>query len=106
MIAYPKPKYKKKRAKNNPVPTYDQVCRYHPNRHYAQTHEVYEGNGRRQLSIQYGMQVHLCPECHREVHANPLRGKDLELKQEFQRKFETQHGRDMFIKTFMRNYLD
>lgn len=106
MPAVPKPKYKKHRkAVNNPVPTINDTCRYHGTP-YAQTHECFYGRGKRQLSIRYGMQVKLCNICHREVHDNPNSGKDLELKQEFQRKFEQEYSRELFMKVFSKNYLD
>jgi hypothetical protein len=102
---YPKPKHKKqRRAVNNPLPTIDDICRY-DGRPYAQTHEVYEGNGRRQLSIKYKMQVKVCDECHRDIQLHPLQWRDLELKQEFQRKFEQEHSREEFRKLFGKSYL-
>ena len=100
----PKPKTKKKRARKNPRPTADDICRY-CGRPYAQTHEVFEGNGRRQISIKYGMQVKLCYLCHRDIQTHPLQGRDLALKKEFQAKFEETYSREEFIKNFGRNYL-
>jgi len=102
----PKPKPRKQsRARNNPKPTIDDICRY-DGTPYAQTHEVYEGNGRRQISIKYHMQVKVCDECHKDIQLHPLQGKDLELKQEFQRKFEAEgHSRDEFRKLFIFSYL-
>jgi hypothetical protein len=103
----PKPKHRKQqKAKNNPMPTAEDICRWHQTP-YAQTHEVYEGNGRRQLSIKYGMQVKVCNECHRDIQLHPLHGRDLELKQEFQRKFEAEgNSREGFIRIFGKNYLE
>jgi hypothetical protein len=102
----PKPKLRKqKRAVNNLKPTAEDYC-YYCGAPYASTHEVYEGSGRRQISIRYGMQVRLCIFCHKDVQEHPLQGRDLELKQEFQRKFEAEgNGRDEFIKLFSCNYL-
>jgi hypothetical protein len=74
---FPKPKIKKHHAKNNPKPTSDDICE-NCGAPYAQTHEVFEGTGRRQLSIKYGMQVKLCNVCHAAVHNCPE--LDLELK--------------------------
>jgi hypothetical protein len=102
---YPKPKKHKKRAKNNPRPTENDLCKYH-NTPFAQTHEVFEGTGQRQLSIKYGMQVKLCNECHRDIQTHPLQGRDLALKQEFQNRFEQEHTRQDFIRLFGRNYLE
>jgi hypothetical protein len=102
----PKPKlHKQKRAVNNPIPTAQDYCRY-CGTSYASTHEVYEGSGRRQISIRYGMQVKLCIPCHKDVQEHPLEGRDLELKQEFQRKFEAEgHSREEFRKLFISSYL-
>ena len=105
IYACPKPKLRKqKRAKNNPKPTEDDLCRY-CGTSYASTHEVYEGSGRRQLSIRYGMQVRLCIKCHKDIQEHPLQGRDLELKLEFQKRFEREYSRDMFRKLFGKSYL-
>lgn len=103
---FTKPKYKRRvtKAKRNPTPTINDCCRY-CGKPYASTHEVFEGTGRRQLSIKYKMQVKLCLECHEEIQTHPLQGRDLELKQEFQAKFEQQYGHDFYMKCFMSNYL-
>jgi hypothetical protein len=102
----PKPNYKKKgRAKRNPLPTAEDYCRYCKTP-YASTHEVYEGTGRRQISIRYKMQVKLCMKCHEDIQTHPLQGRDLELKQEFQRKFEAEgNSRELFRKLFSVSYL-
>lgn len=103
--AVPKPKHKgRSRAKNNPLPTIDDICKYHQTP-YAETHEVFYGRGKRQLSIKYKMQEKLCDKCHDEVHDNPNQGKDLELKQEFQLKFQEQYSYEKFMSIFERNYL-
>lgn len=101
---FPKHKLKKHRAKNNPKPTIDDICRYclQP---YAQTHEVFEGTGRRQLSIKYKMQVKLCNGCHEDIQTHPLQGRDLELKKEFQAIFEKEHGHEFYMKCFMVDYI-
>jgi hypothetical protein len=52
------------------------------------------------------MQVKVCDECHRDIQLHPLQGRDLELKQEFQRKFEQEHSREEFIRIFGKNYLE
>lgn len=105
-VMFPKPKHKRRvpKAKNNPVPNVNDVCRY-TGEPYASTHEVFFGTGQRQLSIRYGMQVKVCDRIHKQIHANPLTGLDIELKQEFQQKFEEEHGHDVYMATFGRNYL-
>jgi hypothetical protein len=101
---YPKPKLKKQRkAKNNPVPTINDICRYCQNT-YASTHEVFEGTGRRQLSIKYKLQVKVCNDCHGDIQLHPLTGRDLELKKEFQQKFIDTYGYELWMKIFMRDY--
>ena len=102
--AFPKPKMKKKRAKNNPVPTVEQSC-FFCHTPYAQTHEVFEGSGRRQLSIKYKMQIHLCACCHTEVTLNSKGEKAMYLKKMFQEKFEDEYGHEKFMEVFGRNYL-
>jgi hypothetical protein len=57
------------------------------------------------LSIRYGLQVKVCNRLHKQIHANPLTGLDLELKKEYQAKFESEHGHDEFMRIFGRNYL-
>lgn len=99
---FPKPKIKKHRAKNNPKPTIEDRCRY-CDAPYAQTHEVFGGNGKRQISIKYGMQAKLCWKCHEELPRDPQR--NLELKQEYQRIFESKFGHAVFMKLFGRDYL-
>lgn len=73
---------------------------------YSQTHEIFYGNGKRQLSIQYGQQVKLCNDHHRQVHAHPNKGLDRELKQMGQRNFEAIHGRVKYMEVFQKNYIE
>ncbi|MCX8129753.1 MAG: hypothetical protein N3I35_06605 [Clostridia bacterium] len=98
-------KRKKRKAKNNPRPT-DQDCCAITGKPYAELHEVFYGVNR-QKSIQYGMQIRLSPEYHRiganAVHNNPA--FDLQLKQEFQKNFEAEHGHDKFMAVFRKNYI-
>jgi hypothetical protein len=102
----PKPKHKKqKRVVNNSRPTAEDYCTV-CGKPYASTHEVYEGTGRRQISIRYKMQVKLCMKCHEDIQTHPLQGRDLELKQEFQRKFEAEgNSRELFRRLFSVSYL-
>jgi hypothetical protein len=104
VLSFPKPKLKKHRAKNNPTPTINDLCRYCLTP-YSQTHEIYEGTGRRQLSIKYKMQVKVCDRCHKDIMSHPLTGKDLELKKEYQAKFESEHGHDLYMQCFMVDYI-
>jgi len=69
-------------------------------------HEVFFGPYR-QKSIEYGMQVWLCPAHHnmssQGVHMN--RELDLKLKRYAQSVFEGEYGHDAYMETFKRNYL-
>ena len=105
MIQKPKHKRRVPKAKNNPVPTEIEQCFFCDRWGYMQTHECIGGNGRRQLSIRYGLQVKLCDTCHREITDNVRLDRVQELKQWGQRKFEQEHSRDDFLKLFGRNYL-
>jgi 5-methylcytosine-specific restriction endonuclease McrA len=104
--AFSKPRRKRRvtKAKRNKVPTINDTCLY-CGTPYASTHEVFEGTGRRQLSIKYELQVKLCMKCHKDIQEHPLQGRDLELKKEFQTNFEETHSREDFVKLFGRNYL-
>lgn len=105
-MMFPKPEHKKKnKALNNPVPTENDTC-WICQKPYAQTHEIFYGNGKRQLSIKYGQQVKLCNEHHRQVHKNPNQGLDKELKQMAQKNFEAFHGHKKYMELFTINYLD
>ena len=114
--AVPKPKDKKKKKlangwKDKP----ERVCRY-TGRSYAERHEIFGGSNR-QKSIEYGLQVDLCPEIHERI-TNPRTEEDLrmvqELKEEGQMKYEALMkgkgfddvgARKMFMMEFGKNYL-
>ena len=67
----PKPTYKKKKKpKNNPVPTENCNCALCGEWKLCETHEVYNGNPNRQISIKNGYQVKLCKTCHIDVTEN------------------------------------
>ncbi|MCX4266913.1 MAG: hypothetical protein OSJ64_08985, partial [Firmicutes bacterium] len=69
-------------------------------------HHVFYGRGLRQLSEKWGMVAILCHRCHRGTHGVHLNQElDLELKQEFQRRFEQTHSCEEFMSIFGRNYL-
>jgi hypothetical protein len=111
VYAVPKPKKgKHKRAKNNPMPTAEDICTYPGcRRGYAHLHEDFGGKNR-QLSIDYGLQRRLCYEHHNMPGGmNPHHNKDIaeQYKKESQAKFERLYGtREDFIRLFGRNYLD
>lgn len=75
---------------------------------YVEDHHVFYGRALRPLSEKYGLKVWLCYRHHRDhklgVHHNKV--LDNKIKQMAQRKFETTHTREEFMKIFGRNYLD
>jgi len=103
---YPKPKIKKHRAKNNPKPIFENKCAV-CGLPYACTHEVFGGTGKRQLSIKYKMQIHLCYRHHLDhkagIHYNLIfRNK---IQREYQKKFNKMYPDLDFEKIFGKNYL-
>lgn len=47
----------------------ERIC-FYIGRPYAERHEVFPGRPNRQISIEYGFQVDICPEKHRELQDN------------------------------------
>lgn len=68
-------------------------------------HHIFNGNPNRRLSEKYGAWVYLCPECHREVHANI--DARLALKAEAQKAVMEAEGWTVedFRSVFGKNYL-
>jgi hypothetical protein len=100
-----KPKHKKRKPKNNPIPTIDDICMI-TGKPYAETHEIFFGP-HRQKSTKYGLQVKLSKEYHtgdKGPHKN--RTFDLELKRRGQMQFEAKFGHDEFMRLFGKNYLE
>ncbi len=89
--AFPKPGSAKKKKKANGYKDKPyRVCYYcgTPN---AERHEVYPGTGRRQICIDEGFQVDLCPDCHRAIHANDTdraRAINKFWREKYQREYE------------------
>ena len=72
---------------------------------YTEIHHIFMGTGNRAQSEKYGLVVDLCRKHHEQVHREPNRGLDLELKEQAQEYFEEHYGgRDAFIKTFGRSW--
>lgn len=69
-------------------------------------HEIFFGRNRKQ-SMQYGLVVYLCDDCHTisdlSVHNNYF--TDLKLKQLGQAAFEEKHSHEEFMRIFGKNYL-
>lgn len=91
MIGYPKPQFKKqKKAKNNPKPTENDIC-YYTGQPYATTHEVFEGNGKRQISIENHYQIKINQSDHNKIQkaTEPYwEAEDTRWKIYYQTKFE------------------
>lgn len=73
-------------------------------------HHIYYGRGVRAISDKHGFWVWLTGEWHNEdsridVHHNPNCGLDTQLKIECQRKYESTHSRDEFIRLIGKSYL-
>ena len=75
---------------------------------YVQIHHVFFGTANRKMSDQYALIVPLCESHHTGAEGvHRFRNTDLKLKQMGQQAFENHYGsREVFIKTFGRNYLD
>lgn len=69
-------------------------------------HEIFFGRNRKQ-SMEYGLVVYLCDNCHTisdlSVHNNYF--TDLKLKQLGQAAFEKKHSHEDFMRIFGKNYL-
>lgn len=104
----PKPKYKKQRkAKNNPVPTDQDLCMVCL-KPYAELHEIFYGPDR-QKSIKYKLQVRLCGETHHRIGPEAVHNNkefDLSLKRMGQVMFEDKYGHELFMQVFGKNYSD
>lgn len=117
-----KPEKKKKRAKNNPRPTENDICII-SGLPYAETHEIYGGNTR-QLCIKCGAQVKITHVIHDAITRRtetPVYGKtgiewDNYFKQGYQKDWERElldtyiiskeDAREAFIKFIGKNYLE
>ena len=87
---YPKPKTKKKKREYNGYKNKPQRRCYYTGRPGAERHEVF-GGPNRQTSIREGFQIDLCPELHRELHANQTewaKRENLYWRQKYQKECE------------------
>ena len=115
--AFPKPQNKKKKKKCNGYKDKPKrLCHYcgTPN---AERHEVYPGRGRRQICIDNGFQVDLCPACHRAMHENSTPAAQAINKfwrEKYQREYEAElitsgitpeQARKLWIGLIGRSYL-
>lgn len=88
--AFPKPQDKKKKKKVNGYKgKADRVCAY-TGRPFAERHEIFCGRNR-QISIDNGFQIDVCPEIHAELQANITewaQAENLRLRQKCQWEYE------------------
>lgn len=88
--AVPKPQNnKKKKAYNGYKDKPERRC-YYCGKPYAERHEVYSGSSNRQISIDNGFQVDLCPSHHKEIQANVTewaQKENLRWKQYYQNQY-------------------
>ena len=67
-------------------------------------HEVFFGNGKRQLSKKYGCWIWVCNHYHNQLHVVDSKLCE-ELKKKAQIEFESLYGHDKFMRIFGKNYL-
>lgn len=66
-------------------------------------HHCMHGTANRKKADKYDLTVMLCLNCHTLLHDKGLH--DLELKQKAQEVFEAEHGHELWMKEFGKNYL-
>ena len=88
--AFPKPQNKKKKKKCNGYKDKEsRICAY-TGRPFAERHEIFCGRNR-QISIDNGFQIDVCPEIHAELQANITewaQAENLRLRQKCQSEYE------------------
>jgi hypothetical protein len=101
-MLFPKPTHKKKKPKNNKRITEYYPCYMNCGRPATETHEIFQA-ANRQHSIEDGMQIKVCHECHERIHA----GGDisLALKAEWQKKWMIKFPGKSFRERYGKNYL-
>lgn len=114
--AFPKPQDKKKKKKVNGYKhKADRVCAY-TGRPFAERHEIFCGRNR-QISIDNGFQIDVCPEIHAELQENITewaQAENLRLRQKCQSEYEdtligsgitSDEARALWLKLIGRSYL-
>lgn len=79
-------------------------CKLCGNTQSLERHHLIFGRGRRELSEKYNLVDWLCGRCHRKVHMQ--RNLMDWSKQEGQKRFEKEYGREEYMRVFGRNYLE
>lgn len=87
----------------------DNICylcgRYRQYGESLHLHHIFEGTGRRYVSDEHKLFVHLCSSCHRKIHDTCCPEKQY-LHELGQKVYEEQIGtREEFIKDYIRSYL-
>lgn len=113
---FPKPQDKKKKKKvNGYKDKADRVCAY-TGRPFAERHEIFCGRNR-QISIDNGFQIDVCPEIHAELQENITewaQAENLRLRQKCQSEYEDtligsgitpDEARKLWLKLIGRSYL-
>lgn len=89
-LMFPKPETKRKKKKVNGYKhKAERYCAY-CDAPYAERHEIF-GGPNRQISIDHGFQVDVCPAHHRELHANDTpwaQEQNEKLRRESQESYE------------------
>lgn len=114
--AFPKPQDKKKKKKMNGYKDKaNRICAY-TGRPYAERHEIFCGRNR-QISIDEGFQIDVCPEIHKELQENITewaQAENLRLRQKCQSEYEgalidtgiaPDEAREDWIRLIGRSYL-
>lgn len=83
---------------------YCEICKYRRAEH---RHHVFFGTANRRKSEKWKMVAKLCLMCHEiePTSVHRCRETDLMLKRKYQAIFEAEHGHELFMQEFGRNYL-
>ena len=113
---FPKPKAEKKHRKQNGWKDKPQRTCWYTGQPGAERHEIF-GGPNRQISIEMGFQVDVCPEIHARLHANAddwARIENLKWRMYYQHIFEKgaislgmtpEEAREKWMDMIGRNYL-
>lgn len=81
-------------------------CWFCGSRSGLEVHHIFAGVANRRISEKYGLKVWLCHQHHTGTDgAQYDKEKNLQLKQEAQRKFEAIYDHEMWMRLIRKNYL-
>ena len=87
-------------------PTVPKQCYLCGRKTYLEKHHVMAGIANRKWSEKYGLWIWACADCHRGTEgAQYNKETNLMLKKQAQIAFEEIYGHDMWMQTFMKNYI-